>query len=199
MPLRFSTLYRKTKPPVEISLILGVGGADKKWKGNFWVLPRASLSSAAEAQVSFVKILRILSEIHSNFVQYTPPKLKIGIGSRNGVVPQARHKRIPAKNSRIQKGFPRSAWLVVCQYNSMNNQTKKFFIYTRKSTDYKDRQVRSISDQLSELKELALKEQLEVVDVFVEKQTAKIPGRPVFNEMMGLLPNGKIVVFATQK
>ena len=40
--------------------------------GNFWVLPRASLSSAAEAQVSFVKILRILPEIHSNFVQYTP-------------------------------------------------------------------------------------------------------------------------------
>ena len=26
MPLRFSTLYRKTKPPVEISLILGFGG-----------------------------------------------------------------------------------------------------------------------------------------------------------------------------
>ncbi|MBI3589660.1 MAG: recombinase family protein [Candidatus Liptonbacteria bacterium] len=66
----------------------------------------------------------------------------------------------------------------------MNNQTKTFFIYTRKSTDDKDRQVRSISDQLAELKELALKEQLEVVDVFVEKQTAKIPGRPVFNEMM---------------
>src|SRR3989339_926736 len=72
----------------------------------------------------------------------------------------------------------------VCQYNSMNNQTKKFFIYTRKSTDDKDRQVRSISDQLAELKDLALKEQLEVVDVFVEKQTAKIPGRPVFNEMI---------------
>ena len=35
-------------------------------------MPRASLSSAAEAQVSFVKILRILPEIHSNFVQYTP-------------------------------------------------------------------------------------------------------------------------------
>ncbi len=139
---------------------------------------------ACEAQVSFVKILRILSEIHSNFVQYTPPKLKIGIGSRSGVAPQARHKRIPAKNSQIQKVFPRSAWLVVCQYNSMNNQTKKFFIYTRKSTDDKDRQVRSIADQLSELKELALKEQLEIVDVFVEKQTAKIPGRPIFDEML---------------
>ena len=66
----------------------------------------------------------------------------------------------------------------------MNNQTKKFFIYTRKSTDDKDRQVRSISDQLSELKELALKEQVVVVDVFIEKQTAKIPGRPVFNDMI---------------
>ena len=66
----------------------------------------------------------------------------------------------------------------------MNNQTKKFFIYTRKSTDDKDRQVRSISDQLAELKELAVKEQIEVVDIFVEKQTAKAPGRPVFNEML---------------
>ena len=73
----------------------------------------------------------------------------------------------------------------------MNNHTKKFFIYTRKSTDDKDRQVRSISDQLAELKDLALKEQLEVVDVFVEKQTAKIPGRPVFNEMLERMEKGE--------
>ena len=64
------------------------------------------------------------------------------------------------------------------------NHTRKFFIYTRKSTDTEDRQVRSISDQLAELKELAVKEQIEVVDIFVEKQTAKAPGRPVFNEML---------------
>ena len=73
----------------------------------------------------------------------------------------------------------------------MNNQTKKFFIYTRKSTDDKDRQVRSISDQLSELKELARKEDLDVVDVFVEKQTAKIPGRPVFGEMLERMEKGE--------
>ncbi len=66
----------------------------------------------------------------------------------------------------------------------MNNHTRKFFIYTRKSTDTEDRQVRSISDQLAELKSLALKENIEVVDIFVEKQTAKVPGRPVFNEML---------------
>ncbi len=64
------------------------------------------------------------------------------------------------------------------------NHTRKFFIYTRKSTDTEDRQVRSISDQLAELKQLALKEDVEVVDIFVEKQTAKVPGRPVFNEML---------------
>ncbi|MFO0704835.1 MAG: hypothetical protein U0517_02545 [Candidatus Andersenbacteria bacterium] len=29
-----------------------------------------------------------------------------------------------------------------------------------------------------------MKEQLEAVNVFVEKQTAKIPGRPVFGEMI---------------
>ena len=70
-------------------------------------------------------------------------------------------------------------------------QSKKFFIYTRKSTDDKDRQVRSIPDQLSELHELAKKEQLEIVDVFVEKQTAKIPGRPVFGEMMSRMEAGE--------
>ena len=73
----------------------------------------------------------------------------------------------------------------------MNNQTKKFFIYTRKSTDDKDRQVRSIPDQLAELHELAKKEQLEIVDVFVEKQTAKIPGRPVFGEMIARMEGGE--------
>ena len=70
-------------------------------------------------------------------------------------------------------------------------QTKKFFIYTRKSTDDKDRQVRSIGDQLAELKELAKKEMIEIADVFVEKQTAKIPGRPVLNEMLERMEKGE--------
>ena len=116
------------------------------------------------------------------------------MGSARSADPNAFPPKIPES----KRFFHAPRGPLVCQY-IMNNQTKKFFIYTRKSTDDKDRQVRSISDQLSELKELVLKKQLEVVDVFVEKQTAKIPGRPVFNEMMGLLPNGKIVVFATQK
>ena len=56
----------------------GVGGGDAgKMQGNFWICPRES-ASAVEAQVLFVKILRILSEIHSNFVQYTPQFFKLG-------------------------------------------------------------------------------------------------------------------------
>jgi len=72
-----------------------------------------------------------------------------------------------------------------------NNQTKKFFIYARKSTDIEDRQIRSIADQLAELRELAKKENIEVVDTLVEKQTAKKPGRPVFAEMLKRLEAGE--------
>ena len=71
------------------------------------------------------------------------------------------------------------------------NQTRRFFIYTRKSTDTEDRQVRSIADQLTELRDLAKKEQLEIVDTFVEKQTAKIPGRPIFNDMLARIEKGE--------
>jgi len=71
------------------------------------------------------------------------------------------------------------------------NQTKKFFIYARKSTDSEDRQVRSIQDQIAELKELAKKENLEIVDILVEKQTAKKPGRPVFAEMLKRIEAGE--------
>ena len=72
-----------------------------------------------------------------------------------------------------------------------NNQTRKFFIYTRKSTDSEDRQVRSIADQLAELRELAKKENIDVVDTLVEKQTAKKPGRPIFAEMLKRIEAGE--------
>ena len=60
----------------------------------------------------------------------------------------------------------------------------KYFLYARKSTDEDDRQVLSIESQITELREFGAKEQLEIVDEFIESKTAKIPGRPVFNKMM---------------
>ena len=44
----------------------------------------------------------------------------------------------------------------------------KFFLYARKSTDEPDRQILSIESQIDELKEFATREQLEIVETFVE-------------------------------
>jgi site-specific DNA recombinase len=65
-----------------------------------------------------------------------------------------------------------------------NTHSQKFFLYCRKSTDVEDKQVLSIEAQITELREFTKKENLRVVKVFIEKQTAKIPGRPIFNKML---------------
>lgn len=59
-----------------------------------------------------------------------------------------------------------------------------YFLYARKSTDVEDKQVRSIDDQLAVLRALAKDEGLTIAQEFIEKQSAKMPGRPVFNEML---------------
>lgn len=73
---------------------------------------------------------------------------------------------------------------------SMNNQTR-FFIYARKSTDIEDKQARSIEDHIAELRAFAKQEGLNVIDAFVEKQSAKIPGRPIFGEMLKRIEQGE--------
>ena len=60
----------------------------------------------------------------------------------------------------------------------------QYLLYARKSTDEDDRQVLSIESQLTELREFAVKENVEIADEYVESRTAKIPGRPLFNQMI---------------
>ena len=67
----------------------------------------------------------------------------------------------------------------------------KYFIYARKSTDDEERQILSIDAQLDELRMLAAKEKLEVVREYIESQTAKKPGRPIFNEMLKAIKRGE--------
>src|SRR5205814_8021582 len=74
---------------------------------------------------------------------------------------------------------------------NMNTDTHRFFIYARKSTDDLSRQVRSIEDQKAELRELAKRENLDVIQIFEEKQTAKKPGRPIFNAMLDRVERGE--------
>ena len=72
-----------------------------------------------------------------------------------------------------------------------NISPQKFFLYARKSTDVEDKQVRSIEDQITELRAFAKQENITIVDTFIEKQSAKIPGRPIFNNMLARLERGE--------
>jgi len=68
---------------------------------------------------------------------------------------------------------------------------QKFFLYARKSTDIEDKQILSIEAQITELRAFAQQNNLDVVEEFIEKQSAKIPGRPIFNAMIKKIENGE--------
>ena len=73
--------------------------------------------------------------------------------------------------------------------DSLNSQ--KFFLYARKSTDVEDKQVLSIEAQVTELREFVRREGFPIVEELIEKQSAKIPGRPIFNDMLERIENGE--------
>ena len=66
-----------------------------------------------------------------------------------------------------------------------------YFIYCRKSSETEDRQVLSIESQTNELTSLASRLSLPIEKIFSEAQSAKEPGRPVFNEMMKRIYKGE--------
>ena len=70
------------------------------------------------------------------------------------------------------------------------NTNNKFFLYARKSTDVEDMQILSIEAQLSELREFAKREGLEIVEELIEKKSAKVPGREIFNKMLDRIEKG---------
>ena len=71
----------------------------------------------------------------------------------------------------------------------MNNY--KYFLYARKSTDVEDKQVLSIEVQITELRAFAKQNSLAIVEELTEKQSAKIPGRPIFGEMLKKIEQGE--------
>ncbi len=68
---------------------------------------------------------------------------------------------------------------------------EKYFLYARKSTDVEDKQVLSIEAQMVELRKYARDNGLVVIDELIEKKTAKVPGRPIFNSMLTRIQNGE--------
>ena len=71
------------------------------------------------------------------------------------------------------------------------NLLMRYFLYARKSTDVEDKQVLSIEAQLAELRALAKRDGLEIAEEFVEKRSAKMPGRPGFEEMLNRIGRGE--------
>jgi len=74
---------------------------------------------------------------------------------------------------------------------AMQNISQKFFLYARKSTDVEDKQMRSIPDQLLELREYAKQQGINIVEELTEAKTAKLPGRGVFNSMLSRVEAGE--------
>ena len=68
---------------------------------------------------------------------------------------------------------------------------EKLILYARKSTDTEDKQVLSIEAQLTELRKYTSDNHLLVIDEMIEKRTAKMPGRPVFNSLLTRIKNGE--------
>ncbi len=67
----------------------------------------------------------------------------------------------------------------------------RYIIYTRKSSEARDRQALSIEAQVRELKEYAQRNGLQVVgEPFEESQSAFKLGRPIFDKMMRLFEEG---------
>ena len=75
----------------------------------------------------------------------------------------------------------------------MTNQENpiKYFLYARKSTEAEDRQVASINDQIREMNKIAKERGFNIVQVFQESMSAKNLGRPIFNEMLEQIKQGK--------
>ena|SRR3990172_3979029 len=67
----------------------------------------------------------------------------------------------------------------------------KYIAYCRKSTDEKDKQVLSIDQQISSLKEFAVRDKLEIVEFVIEAKTAKAPGREQFAEVLKKIEAGE--------
>ena len=67
----------------------------------------------------------------------------------------------------------------------------KYFIYCRKSTEEEEKQILSIEAQLTELRDYVRENNLLVLKEFIENQTAKEPGRPIFNKMLEEIEKGK--------
>ena len=77
--------------------------------------------------------------------------------------------------------------------NDKNEQTIKYALYCRKSTEDSSRQILSLDSQEKEMLKLAETLELNIIQTFRESKSAKKPdNRPQFSELINLIKRGKI-------
>src|ERR1051326_6001980 len=74
-----------------------------------------------------------------------------------------------------------------------------FGLYARKSTRGEEKQQHSIGDQISAMSEVGEKDELNIATTIYDKRSAKLAGRPGFNELIRLIEGGKINAILTWK
>lgn len=67
----------------------------------------------------------------------------------------------------------------------------RYFIYARKSTEDKKKQVQSIQDQVRTMQDVARERGFEVADVITDERTAKSPGRKGFSQLIERINKGE--------
>lgn len=72
-----------------------------------------------------------------------------------------------------------------------NNQTQNFFYLRSQVNGHRIPASAEYSGPNCRVEGIGEKENLEIVDILIEKQTVKIPGRPVFNEMLKRIQSGE--------
>lgn len=76
---------------------------------------------------------------------------------------------------------------------------ENFYMYCRKSSEDKDRQVQSIEDQEKVMEQIAKARNLKIIKIFKESQSAKKPGRPEFAKMLEGIRRGEASGIITWK
>ncbi len=68
----------------------------------------------------------------------------------------------------------------------------RYIMYCRKSSESDERQIQSLPDQITSLTNLVKGQGMNLVgEALQESRTAKIPGRPVFEQLIQMIENGK--------
>ncbi len=81
--------------------------------------------------------------------------------------------------------------------NTQTLEQQKCFVYLRRSQDREDRQALSIEKQDTQVQQL-LNKNGSLIPIYLppEERSAKIPGRPIFNDMMSRVESGEVQYIA---